>query len=112
MINIDNKILARLIADRLQPLLPVIARPDQSGFVPGCSTSCNLRTLFAVLHSLKPDLPAAALLLDATKAFYSLEWPYLFALPRQIELSTQFLHWISLLYARPIASLRVNGLIS
>ncbi|KAJ1142759.1 hypothetical protein NDU88_009072, partial [Pleurodeles waltl] len=44
MINIDNKILAKMIAARLQPLLPRLVLPDQSGFVPGRSTGHNLRT--------------------------------------------------------------------
>ena len=62
MISIDNKILAHILADHLQPLLHTIVKSDQSGFVPGRSTSHNLRTLFGPFHSLR--LP---LLLDATR---------------------------------------------
>lgn len=68
-INLDAKIYAKLTANRLQPLLPMIALPDQSGFVPGRSTVHNLRTLFGLFHYLSPKVQAIAALLDATKAF-------------------------------------------
>ena len=54
MINIDNKILACLIADRLQLLFPLIVRADLSGFIPERSTSWNLRTIFAVFAFTAP----------------------------------------------------------
>lgn len=39
MINIDTKILAKMIALRLQPLLSFLILPKQSGFVPARSTT-------------------------------------------------------------------------
>lgn len=112
LINQDNKILAKLIAQRLQPFLPLIAKPDQSGFIPGRSTAHNLRTFFALLHYLHPQTPAVAVLLDATKAFDTLEWPYLFAVLAKLGLSPTFMAQIRLLYAKPTARLRLNGLLS
>lgn len=112
LINMDAKILAKLISNRLQPLLPYIALPDQSGFIPGRSTAHNLRTIFSILHYLHPDEQAAAVFLDATKAFDSLEWPYLFKILERMGFNPLFLQWIRLLYSKPQASLRVNGLIS
>ena len=98
MINVDNKILARLIANCLQPLMAHITRPDQSGFISVKSTSWSLRTIFASLHTLRPNLPVAAMLLDATKVFDSLEWPFSFGLLQRIGLSPRFLRLIHLLY--------------
>lgn len=69
LINVDVKILAKLIANRLQPLLPIIALSDQSGFIPRRSTSHNLRTAFSALHYIHPDVQAAVVFLDATKVF-------------------------------------------
>lgn len=42
LINVDVKILSKLLATRLQPFLPLVVLPDQSGFVPGRSTTHNL----------------------------------------------------------------------
>lgn len=112
LINIDVKILAKLIANRIQPMLPVIALPDQSGFIPGRATSHNLRTVFSVLHYLHPDVKAAAIFLDATKAFDSLEWSYLFTILERMGFGPLLLKWIKLLYSLPLARVRVNGIIS
>ena len=55
--------------------------------------------IFAALHLLRPDLPTAVMLLDATKAFDSLEWMYLLPLLQRIGLSPSFLQFIAVLYA-------------
>ncbi|XP_078524864.1 vomeronasal type-2 receptor 26-like [Lissotriton helveticus] len=78
LLNCDVKILAKLIAARISLLLPDLVLPDQAGFVPGRATSHNLRTFFSVYDSVSEDLPMAAIFLDATKAFDSLEWDYVF----------------------------------
>lgn len=112
LMNIDTKILAKLIANRLQPLLPLLTRPDQSGFIPSRSTAQNIRTFFSVLHQIDPNLPSAAVFLDATKAFDSLEWSYLFTLLPRFGFSSKFINLIKLLYTDPTARLSANGLVS
>lgn len=77
LLNLDYKILAKMIALRMAQLMEFIISPAQSGFVPRRSTSLNLCTLFSVLHRINPEVPASAVLLDAEKAFDSLEWPFL-----------------------------------
>lgn len=112
MINIDTKILAKMIALRVQPLLSFLTLPGQSGFVPARSTTHNLRTLLATLHYFDADFQPAAVLLDATKAFDSLSWEYMFAVLQRMGFPPFFLRWIQILYTKPEARVRVNGWIS
>lgn len=112
LINVDAKIYAKLLADRLKYMLPQIALSDQSGFVLERSTSHNLRVLFGLLHYLDPKSKAAAALLDATKAFDSLEWKFLYALFTRMGFSPLFARRIGVLYNHPTARVRVNGQIS
>lgn len=89
--------------------MPLLALPDQSGFIPTRSTSHNLRTLFAVFHILDPTLQAAAVMLDAAKAFDSIEWWYLFQILKRMGFPPQFISWVRLFYTDPIARVRVEG---
>lgn len=109
LINVDAKILAKFIANRIGPLMTFLVRPDQSGFVPSRSTAHNLRTLFALMQDLDPDSNAVAVFLDATKAFDSLEWDYLAFVLRRMGFPPPFLNWIGLLYTDLTASVRING---
>lgn len=58
------------------------------------------------------EVPKAAVFLDATKAFDSLDWPFLFTLLPRLGLSPNFIKLIKLLYTKPTARLRINGMIS
>lgn len=100
-----------MIAKRLAQLMEHISLV-QAGFVPNRSTSLNLRTLFATINRINPELPAAAVLLDAEKAFDSLEWPFLFSIMRRMGMPYGFIALVSLLYSKPTTRLWLNGTLS
>lgn len=52
LINVDQKILAKTLANRLNTLLGKLIAPDQTGFVPGRSSFGNLRRLFNISSTL------------------------------------------------------------
>lgn len=75
---------------------------------PAQSTALNLHNLFATLHRLLPSVPAAAVLLDAEKAFNSLECPFLYTTLGRVGGPDWFLAVIKLLYSTPTARIRLN----
>lgn len=78
-LNADYKLLAKVLATRLETLLPSITNSDQTGFIRGRFSSHNVRRLLNLIHfSLVYSSKALVESLDAKKAFDRLECPYLF----------------------------------
>ena len=51
--NTDSKILAKLLAHRLNTLIPRLVSPDQTGFIPGRQAYSNVRRLLGVMQYIK-----------------------------------------------------------
>ena len=74
----DVKILAKMLARRLEFVLPTIISADQTGFIKNRHSLYNVRRLFDILYSPSTsDDPELVISMDAEKAFDRVEWPYL-----------------------------------
>uniref|UniRef100_A0A803JHH5 Reverse transcriptase domain-containing protein n=1 Tax=Xenopus tropicalis TaxID=8364 RepID=A0A803JHH5_XENTR len=113
LINTDAKIFAKILASRLAKVAPLLIHADQSGFMPGKSTSHNLRRVYTHLQIKHDNCGSRALVsLDAAKAFDSVEWPYLWEVLRKFGLGPQYISWIQLLYKKPKARIKIHGTLS
>lgn len=72
LLNVDFKILSKLLALRLDSILPSIISPDQTGFIRNRHSFSNLRQVFSTIYN--PHLSYDALVsMDAEKAFDRVE---------------------------------------
>lgn len=109
LLLVDVKILAKILARRLGPIMPLIISEDQTGFIGGRHSFSNVRRLLGIIHTpSSPTDPEVVISLDAEKAFDRVEWPYLFSSLQQFGFSTIFISWIKLLYSSPQASVCTN----
>ncbi|XP_062339584.1 uncharacterized protein LOC134038006 [Osmerus eperlanus] len=67
------KILAKILALRLQGVLPQIISSDQTGFVLGRHSFHNTRRLFNILNMPSSSIPEVVVSLDAEEAFDRVE---------------------------------------
>ena len=111
LLNVDVKILAKILATRLEKVLPTVVHSDQTGFIKNRHLFFNLRRLFNIAYSPSrgPQNTEILLSLDAEKAFDRVEWDYLFLALSKFGFGPTFISWVKLLYASPLASVYTNG---
>uniref|UniRef100_A0A803JZM0 Reverse transcriptase domain-containing protein n=1 Tax=Xenopus tropicalis TaxID=8364 RepID=A0A803JZM0_XENTR len=113
LLNTDAKILAKILASRLAQVMPDLIHPDQTGFMSGKTTDINLRRLFFNLQTIHDNAGSRVVLsLDSAKAFDSVEWTYLWAVLSKFGFGPNFIKWIRMLYLKPTAKVKANGITS
>lgn len=111
VLNLDLKLLAKILAMRLEKVLPTIIHNDQTGFIRGRYSSHNVRRLLDIIqHSSLYSAESLVISLDAEKAFDRLEWPYLFFTLKNFGFGEEFIRWIQILYTSPLSAVITNGL--
>ncbi len=72
--NSDYKVLSKLIALRLENVIPKIIHSDQTGFIKNRQGADNVRRLFHVIDAAqKREHPMMIVSMDAEKAFDRIE---------------------------------------
>ncbi len=113
LLNVDQKILANVLANRLNRYMSTLVHLDQTRFVPGRNFFSNLRCLFKIMCHTKSSISDLVIVsLDAEKAFDQVEWSHLFAVLDKFNLGDKFIAWIELLYKNPRAQILSNGMLS
>ena len=111
LLTCDYKILTKILALRLESVLPTVVHPDQTGFVKGRQLYHNLRRLFNIVYSEhSSQLPEVVISLDAHKAFDRIEYGHLFRTLSRFGFGPTFTSWIHTLYSKPQAAVRTNDI--
>ena len=78
LLNVDYKILTKVIAKRIEKVLPTLINPDQTGYVKGRYIGENVRLISDLMHYAdKLKQKGIAVFLDFKKAFDSIDWNFL-----------------------------------
>lgn len=113
LLNVDVKIYAKLIANRLSILLPKLINQDQVGFVSGRQANDATRRMINIIHSAeKSKMPSLLLTLDAEKAFDRVHWGYLVRVLEKFNTMGPIQKAIRALYSSPSAYVYTEGMFS
>eukprot|EP00253_Pinus_taeda_P030238 PITA_30238 len=109
--NIIYKIVSKVVASRLKPMLPLIISPEQSGYVEGRQIMDGIILTHEIIHSLKQSKqPGMLLKIDLSEAFDSISWDYLQKILKAFGFPPSWIIWINNLLSSSFFSILINGI--
>ena len=113
LLNIDYKILAGVISNRLKTVLNSLISKCQKGFISGRYIGECTRTVSDLIQYLnKNSKPGIILMIDFEKAFDSLEWSFLEKTLKYFNFGSNIISWIKSFYNDIESCVSYNGHIS
>jgi hypothetical protein len=108
--NVIYKIITKVVANRLKPILTHVISKEQARYVEGRQIMDNVILAHEVIHSLKTSrTPGMLIKLDLSKAFDKASWQYLRAVLESFGFDQHWVDWILNLTSSAIFSILVNG---
>jgi len=108
--NVIYKLISKVVANRLKPLLPLLILLEQTGYVEGRQIMDGIILSNEVIHSLKIlKKPGMILKLDISKAFDKLSWEYIHQMLLAFGFNATWTRWIMNLITSPCFSVLLNG---
>nr|CCA28102.1 reverse transcriptase putative [Albugo laibachii Nc14] len=113
LICVDVKVLSRVLAYRLQRMLPKVIHEDKKAFLRGRIIHHHVRYMSDLQDLITHrGEEAHATFLDFERAHDRVDWSYMFAVLSKLNCGASFIQWTKLLYTNTNVSLLLNGTLS
>ena len=113
LVNVDAKIMSKVIATRIKNVLPSIIHHNQTGFMKDRYIGETVRSIFDIMDfTVEENIPGLLIFMDFQKAFDSLEWNFLLRFLESFHFGFSLIQWVFTFYKNLESCVINNSIIS